>query len=227
MKILFWDIDGTLLKTARAGLYAFQQASADILKAEFDFERIVTAGMTDYYIAGQIIKLITGRQGLPADIRLLVEHYEELLPSELEKRRGGLLPRVYEVLNYFHQQPGYRSLLLTGNTYKGAAAKLTSYGIQHFFDFEASAFGDNCLKRTSIASLAWQKARQKFPAVKTVDGYVIGDTPNDIKCGDAIGVRTIAVATGNHPADELSAHKPWLLLNCLPAPAEFKRLLGS
>jgi len=56
--------------------------------------------------------------------------------------------------------------------------------------------------------------------------FVIGDTPHDIECANAIGVRTIAVATGGYSVEELREHHPWRLFDQLPPPAEFLRLVG-
>ena len=55
---------------------------------------------------------------------------------------------------------------------------------------------------------------------------MIGDTPADVECGKAIGARTIAVASGWHSVDELTATEPWLVLERIPEPPEFRRLLG-
>jgi ribonucleotide monophosphatase NagD (HAD superfamily) len=56
--------------------------------------------------------------------------------------------------------------------------------------------------------------------------FVIGDTPHDIECANAIGVRTIAVATGGYSVDELREHHPWQLFDTLPPPDVFMRLVG-
>jgi phosphoglycolate phosphatase len=56
---------------------------------------------------------------------------------------------------------------------------------------------------------------------------VIGDTPHDIHCANAIGARTIAVTTGGYTADELEPHRPWRIFAELPAPDEFVRLLDE
>ena len=56
--------------------------------------------------------------------------------------------------------------------------------------------------------------------------FVIGDTPHDIECANAIGVRTIAVATGGYSVEELREHQPWQLFEELPPPDEFLRLIG-
>ena len=55
---------------------------------------------------------------------------------------------------------------------------------------------------------------------------MIGDTPADIEAGRAIAARTIAVAAGWHAADELAAHDPWVVLERIPEPEEFRRLIG-
>ncbi|HVV58631.1 MAG TPA: hypothetical protein VHC45_09730, partial [Gaiellaceae bacterium] len=48
---LFWDIDGTLLSTARAGVFALEQALRDVTGVELDLQGLATAGLTDAAIA--------------------------------------------------------------------------------------------------------------------------------------------------------------------------------
>ena len=221
MRILFWDIDGTLLKTAKAGLYAFEQVIQEILNTPFDFSTIKTAGMTDYYIAHQVIKLATGREPAVHEICKLIARYEEVLPSHLAARQGHLTPSVKDILTHLQSREDYVSLLLTGNTLIGAKTKLTHYGLDGFFNFQRSAFCNNCFNRTEISTQALSIVKEHYPAVAPEHIYVIGDTPNDIHCGKAIHARTIAVATGRYSVEELSAHTPWWIVPTLPSPAEF------
>ena len=55
---------------------------------------------------------------------------------------------------------------------------------------------------------------------------MIGDTPHDIRCGKAIGARTVAVAQGPFSLDELREHEPWEALERLPDPHAFRSLVG-
>jgi phosphoglycolate phosphatase-like HAD superfamily hydrolase len=55
--------------------------------------------------------------------------------------------------------------------------------------------------------------------------FVIGDTPHDIHCANAIGARTIAVATGGYTVEELGEHRPWRVFAELPPVDEFMRLI--
>lgn len=221
LKILFWDIDGTLIRTSRAGLYAFQQATEELYAASPDFTKVTSAGMTDCHIAAQIIAVATGREPRVNEAAALVQRYVELLPEHLAARDGFVIPPVLDILEYLDAEPGYVSLLLTGNTAAGARTKLNHYAIARFFDFTASAFGDDCRARTEIAARALANVHRRYPAVPPEDIFVIGDTPNDVSCGKSIGARTVAVATGAYPLAELAVHTPWWAVERLPDPAAF------
>jgi phosphoglycolate phosphatase-like HAD superfamily hydrolase len=227
LKILFWDIDGTLVRTAKAGLYAFRHAAEEMLGRPCNFDGITTAGMTDCYIAAQIILTTTGSEPSAEEIAALVRRYEQLLPGYLDQKQGFAIPPVADILSFLHDDPAYVSLLLTGNTSVGAKAKLARYELLHFFDFSVSAFGDNCQNRSELAIQARTGIQAKFRAEQPLDIYVIGDTPNDIRCGKAIGARTIAVATGTFGVEELASHSPWWAVERLPSPEEFALKLAE
>jgi phosphoglycolate phosphatase-like HAD superfamily hydrolase len=152
-----------------------------------------------------------------------VRRYESLLPTSLPRRVGHVLPNVREILEQLRGRSDVRSYLLTGNTRGGAKAKLTHYGLIDFFP--EGAFAEDTRARATIAERALLLARTAGH-VDERDMFVIGDTPHDIECANAIGVRTIAVATGGYSVDELRAHQPWQLFEALPPPDEFLRLVG-
>lgn len=221
LNILFWDIDGTLLRTNRAGLYAFQQAARELLGGEIDFNGIETSGMTDHYIADQVIRSITGQTPAHDDILRLVSRYEELLPAQLEIHQGYLLPSVRSILTELHDHPSFVSTLLTGNNPGGAKIKLSFFNIAHYFDFSLGAFSLQCRTRRDVADQAKRLLTDRYPDISFARVFVIGDTPHDVDCGKYIGAQTIAVATGTHSFANLRAHAPWWALETLPSPAEF------
>ena len=134
-----------------------------------------------------------------------------------------MLPNVREILEQLRGRGDVRSYLLTGNTRGGAKAKLTHYGLVDFF--ADGAFAEDTRARATIAQRAMALARNAGPVAEQ-DVFVIGDTPHDIECANAIGVRTIAVATGGYSVDELREHHPWQRFEELPPPVEFMRLVG-
>ena len=69
---LFWDIDGTLLTTARAGIFALEDAALEVCDRELDLATMQTAGMTDAEIAMRDLPQLRRarpRRRLPARLR--------------------------------------------------------------------------------------------------------------------------------------------------------------
>lgn len=224
MIVLFWDIDGTLLTTARAGVFAWEDSVRELTAKDFDLSAIRTAGMTDYQIALRTLETL-GVEPSASNVERLLRRYEELLPGSLPRRNGRVLDNVREILEQLRdERPDVRSYLLTGNTRAGARAKLKYYGLAEFFS--DGAFAEDTSSRSSIATRALELAKQAGP-VGDETIFVIGDTPHDIECAKAIGAKTIAVATGGYSVDELRPHGAWRLYETLPAPEEFMRLLET
>ena len=222
MTVLFWDIDGTLLTTARAGVFAWEDAVRELTGREFELAKVRIAGLTDYQIAVKTFESM-GIQPDEVFLRRFVDRYGELLPSSLPRKQGRVLPNVREVLEHLRGRDDVRSYLLTGNTRAGATAKLTHYDLMQFFP--DGAFAEDAGERSTIAGRALELARRTGP-VADDRVFVIGDTPHDIHCASAIGARTIAVATGGYTIDELRSEDPWRVFEELPPPREFAQLIA-
>jgi phosphoglycolate phosphatase-like HAD superfamily hydrolase len=221
MIALFWDIDGTLLTTGKAGAPAWEMAVREIVERDFELASFRVAGLTDYQIAVRTFEML----GVDADestIRRMVARYEELLPTELPKKHGHVMPNVREILERMQREPDVHLYLLTGNTPGGARAKLTHYDL--FKYFEGGAFAEDTGDRASIAARALSLAQANSP-VGDDHAFVIGDTPHDIECANAIDARTIAVATGGYSRAELMKHRPWRVFDVLPPVDDFARLI--
>lgn len=225
MNILFWDIDGTLVRTSKAGLYAFEQATLQLWNQSIDFFGIRSAGMTDHSIAAQIVQAAAGREPREEEIIALTDRYEELLLNHLEQRTCRILPSILEILNHLQYEENYKTLLLTGNSRKGAEIKLRHLGLAPYFDFAHSAFCDHRSSRTEIARSALSAVGALHSENKPTKLFVIGDTPHDIQCGQAIGAYTIAVATGSFSVSQLQEYSPWWSVEELPRPDEFQAKL--
>jgi phosphoglycolate phosphatase-like HAD superfamily hydrolase len=209
-RLLLFDIDGTLINSAGAGVQALRQ----VLRKEFgiadDLEGIEIAGRTDSGIVHQILRKEKIEPDEENTARFLAK-YIEFLAIELPRRPGRVLPGVKQLLSDLSARPYLVLALLTGNVERGAKLKLEHYGLWHFFEF--GAFADDHHDRNELGLFASRRAREKHGVEfdsATID--VIGDTPHDIACGKAIGARTIAVATGSFSRKQLEAHEPdWIL----------------
>lgn len=227
LKILFWDIDGTLIRTGKAGLYAFAQATTEFWGKAVEFESIATAGMTDNYIARQIIEVSSGREACWSEIDSLCRRYEELLMKELTVRKGEVLPEVVNILSCLQERQDYKLLLLTGNSRAGAQIKLDYYGLHKYFDFAHSAFAEQYEKRDDIAGRALEIVRSNWGDPEKHSIYVIGDTPHDIACGKSIGAHTIAIATGTYSLEQLHICCPWWGVETLPDAQMFETKIAA
>jgi phosphoglycolate phosphatase-like HAD superfamily hydrolase len=223
-RLILWDIDGTLVNTGSAGLHALVRATVERFGGDGDLNGVEIAGRTDTGIARQILEKY-GQPVTEESIHSFLDRYVSLLPEELPRRNGRVLPGVRELLEHLARQPEKTLGLLTGNLERGARLKLEHYDLWRFFPF--GAFADDHHDRNALGPCALARAiahaDHYFPPAR-VD--VIGDTPHDIACGKAFGARTIAVATGTWKRERLAEHEPDFLFDDLGNVDEVKRELG-
>ena len=222
-RLLLFDIDGTLIHSGGAGIFALQRVLAERFAIQDDLNDIEIAGMTDSGIVANILR----KHRIPAspeNIAVFLDSYIHFLSLELPQRSGSLLPGVLELLEKLKARPRVVLALLTGNVSRGAKLKLEHYGVWHFFEF--GAFADDHHDRNELGPFAQARARDKHGqefSASQID--VIGDTPRDIACGKAIEARTIAIATGTWPRAELARHEPDFLFDDLSDVDEVIRML--
>jgi phosphoglycolate phosphatase len=206
-------------------VFALEDASEEALGRRVDLSTMQTAGMTDFEIAQEICRA-EGVDDASAPAKLLAA-YERLLPERLGWRKGRVLPNVRENLEALSERDDVVNMLLTGNVAGGARAKLRHYGLWQFFG-AGGAFSTEGCDRPGIARRARELAAEHGGEVPPGERMVvIGDTPHDVRCGRAIGARTLAVATGpGYGLEALEECEPWVALEELPAPPDFERLLG-
>lgn len=223
MTVVLFDIDGTLLSTGGAGRLAMETALRKAFGLEEIRDGLPYSGRTDRCIGYDLLRT----HELPADEptwQRLQRAYLAELPAALRQRLVRILPGIDGLLATLTRRGDVAVGLLTGNLRAGAQVKLGHFGIDHFFPF--GGFGDDHFDRDDVARRALDDAcRHLGRDVPGHDCWVIGDTPLDVRCARAIGARVLAVATGTHPADELAAAGPDLLLDSLADPEPLLRQL--
>jgi phosphoglycolate phosphatase len=225
IRVVFWDIDGTLLTTARAGVFALEDAAREVLGVDASFAELRTSGLTDWEVAALAIRT-AGRNDEAPTVEAFLRAYERFLPERLHMRRGEVLPGVVEILDHLDGREDVLNLLLTGNTPDGARAKLAHYAIERYF--EGGAFCVDGVERVEIARRALTLAAERIGADPERDAVtVVGDTPADVRCGHAIGARTVAVASGAYSREQLEACGPSIVLDRFPPPRAFDAMLTS
>lgn len=217
LRVVLFDIDGTILRSGGVGRIAMERALADVFgsagKAEYHYD-----GKTDRQIVRDLMRL-EGFSDADIDAQMedLLAAYLTGLEGQLAS--GGRTVHVYagvrELLDELEDEENVVLGLLTGNIEKGARAKLGAAGID-FSRFKINAFGSDHEERPALPAVAQQRAREFIGAEIAGDRLiVIGDTPADIRCGESIGAKAIGVATGRYSVDELQQHGPYAVFETL------------
>lgn len=219
LRILLWDIDGTLVRSERAE--AFKDYTIPVLEEVFGtagrLRELRVSGMTDLQIVAEALR----DEGFtPAQIFERVQELRERYMQELERYTDNwqrefvfLLPGARETMEAVALHPRYKSALLTGNLEPAAHLKMKLVGLTGFFDLPG-AFGDESHDRRDLPALAHERINRHLGlSLNPSQFIVIGDTPNDIACARHFGARAVAVGTGRmYGVEALRPYEPDALL---------------
>ncbi len=216
MYVCLFDIDGTLLNSGGAGKAALETALQEEFGVAAIKERISYSGRTDRSIMRDLLRT-NEIEDTPANMERLIAGYLQRLPDSLTRNQGYVLPGIFALLEGLTRREEVSVGLLTGNIRVGAKVKLGYFGLFEFFAF--GGFGDLHWERDDVAREALSAVREHVGEhIHLHNIWVIGDTPLDVRCARAIGVKVAAVATGWHPVEELAPLQPDLLLQDLSDP---------
>ena len=222
MRVLLFDIDGTLLLTNGGGSGALKRA----LEHEFGLPdactRIEFSGRTDRSLLEEI--LTRNRLPVTSDhFDRLRGCYTSLLPGVLRERGGRVLPGAIDLLVQLAQRRDIVCHVMTGNLKETATLKLEHFGLRHYF---AEIFGgEHDSHRDDLARRTARAIDALHGASATRNMIVVGDTPADIRCGHAVGARVLAVCSGRHTRSELEAENPMSVHDDLTDLSTIVRLL--
>ena len=210
MKLVLFDIDGTLLWTDGAGRRSMERALTEVFGVTGD-PAYRYDGKTDQQIAREQMRAAgVDEETISARMDEVLDRYVEALEEELERTPDAarLCTGVPELLDALEAREDATLGLLTGNIERGARRKLRAVGLD-FERFRVNAFGCDHAERPQLPGIAQRRALDVMGVEMQGDRIVIiGDTPADIECGRAIGVRAIGVATGRYGVEELASHAP-------------------
>jgi phosphoglycolate phosphatase-like HAD superfamily hydrolase len=229
IRILLWDIDGTLMRSTRQGAYKeyFSRTMQRIFGSAGNLETMQVSGMTDTQIMYEALR----DEGFtPERIFESRENLLEIFKSEMTEvlEKNGepyeVLRGAREILDETAKNPRFINALLTGNLSVAAEIKLKSVGLWHYFETAPNAFGEISHDRRELATAAGKLFDDFYKFDFQPEQFVvIGDTPNDIACARAFGAKVVAVATGrNQTRETLAENNPDYLLNDL---SDTKRVL--
>ncbi|MGA7951901.1 MAG: HAD hydrolase-like protein [Gloeobacterales cyanobacterium] len=215
MRLLLFDIDGTLIRARGVGKRAYLRTCSLVCglpEANFYHADLNLAGKTDPLIIEEMLA-VAGVKATPEVIEEILACYPRALRKELSDNPDIVqaLPGMRELLALLEGQATLG--LVTGNVRAGAELKLGPVQMNSFFSL--GAYGCDARDRNRLPAIA--VSRSKNPKIKPKDVIIIGDTPRDIACARYFGARVMAVATGSYQAPVLSEYVPdWLVERVSP-----------
>jgi phosphoglycolate phosphatase len=233
-RLALWDVDGTLIRGGAAGRLAFADAVKDVLGIDVPEARLPRmSGKTDPQIALEILDHL-GIAAPEARLPALEAALERALSARAPQLRseGYVLPGVRAALDAL-DAAGVVQTLVTGNVAPNARTKLAVLGLlaergaAEPLRLDLGAYGSDDRERDNLVPVAIRRARLAGFDVDTSRAWVIGDTPRDLACARAAGVRCLLVATGTYTFEQLQAAEPDALMPDLADTAAVVALVTS
>jgi phosphoglycolate phosphatase len=214
--LVLWDVDGTLVRTAGLGTLAFFDAFASVLGQRPSSDiGIQMSGKTDPQIALEMLYRLEVADPLSVLPEVLVALESSVAGlAERMATEGWVLPGVASVMARLAGAGGLDAsrtvtqTLLTGNLRPNARAKLGALGLGDGIEYEIGAYGSDASDRCELVPIALQRLAASGRVLDTDRCWVVGDTPRDLQCARAGGVRCLLVATGDASVEELAALEP-------------------
>jgi len=202
LKLVLFDIDGTLLLSGGAGLRALERAFAELWSIDDAADGVEYRGLTDPIIVQSIARGRLGRELDSAEFARVVDVYLGHLDDTLrESADFRTLPGAPELVRELAGREDFSIGLVTGNFEPAAWRKLGRAGLDGYFAY--GGFGSDASDRADVTRIALARGRARSGA--NGSAVVIGDTRHDVRGAAEAGVPCLAVATGHAGVEELRA----------------------
>ncbi len=208
-KLLLFDIDGTLTRTEN-GYLPFNQAIFQTFGIEGDIRMVVPDGNTDPLIVRDIFAAANVQ--IDIDEARWRQFAANLCASYGQHVARGAttvraLPGAAELLQELSRRDDFSASVVTGNFEASAMVKLTAAGLVDYVT--RGAYASDSDHRPDLPALAKRRWEEWTGRVIHSDRCVIvGDTPNDLACARANGMKCLLVGTGRYPVEDLEYWQP-------------------
>ena len=207
MRLVLFDIDGTLITDGGAARAAYAAALEAVYGYRGDLRRYDFSGRTDPQITHMVLRDVgLSAEAIDASMDALWSVYLEHLGANAPGRVRAL-PGVVALLDALAADARATLALLTGNIEPGARIKLAGADLNRYFPF--GAFGSDSPRREELPPIAVARAAAATGIdFAARDVVIVGDSIYDVRCGVPHDATTIAIASGKTPAEQLRAENP-------------------
>jgi len=201
MRLVIFDIDGTLTQTMKADGECFMRSLVEVCgfsDVHTDFSGCKYS--TDSGVFHEIYESRTGRTPSPNEISRFRQHFLGLLAQTSSEAPFEAVSGASRLLSRLTESAGHRVALATGAWRESACLKMASAGL--CYDHYPAASSDDAMERESIIRLSIQRATERFGKFDSV--VYVGDGIWDACACRSLGIPFIGIAT-THPAARLAA----------------------
>jgi phosphoglycolate phosphatase-like HAD superfamily hydrolase len=192
MRLVIFDIDGTLTQTMKADTKSFVRSLADICgfrDVDTDWSRYKHA--TDSGVFHEIYEAYTGRLPSPLEISQFREHFVSLLAQASSEAPFAPITGASLLLSRLAGSAEHRVALATGAWRDSARLKMARAGL--CYDDYPAASSDDALDRESIIRLSMRRAAERYGGFS--ETVYVGDGVWDARACRSVGIPFIGVAT--------------------------------
>lgn len=205
--LVLWGVDHTLIENGGISKETYQGAFEQVV-GRSPSVRPVTHGRTDLQIMRELLIANGESPEVFSPISQFWDVLRDMMRSKVDElaRRGHILPGVVDALSALADEPNALQSVLTGNMAENARLKVTTFGIEKWFDLGTGGYGTDNEVRSKLIDASQKKVSAKYG--RTFDRnstILIGDTPLDVQAAHDGGAKVIAVASGMHGLDELGS----------------------
>lgn len=211
MKLILFDLDGTLLSAGGIGRRSSKIALEKVFGTSGNLDEYYPGGRTQEAI---FVDTLADAGVAGSDyLEKRSELYEIFLDSFKEYLGQGehqiqQLPGANELISFLRENTDHILGVVTGNHQEIARLKLQTAGLNPAW-FLTGAYGQESADRSDLVPLAQSRAEtiteKRFPRNFTI---VIGDTTRDILSAQSVEATSFALATGTDDRELLKSVKP-------------------
>ena len=193
MKLVMFDLEGTLANTMQADEACFVQALFDV----FGFKDINTdwsvyRHATDSGILHELFESRLNRVPNQTEIHRFQNQFVELLKKSAQNSNGfELVAGVENLLNELAGRKNFGIALATGGWKISAEWKLITAKLN--FQFHAAAFADDAVPREGIMECARQRALKHYQRTQFDSVTYFGDGVWDVRASKNLGCHFVGI----------------------------------